>query len=103
MGVTLSKPLSQCCNGIILQWQEYTSTSTVSSAQYSFTYIPKQHLTNAGRGTCCIIGGYNNKNLISKYLYINDTKITGNDANAPTTFTPGTGPKQYVLTKIWEY
>ncbi|WP_438723788.1 pyocin knob domain-containing protein [Enterococcus sp. DIV1420a] len=101
--ITLSKALSKCRNGIILQWQEYSTTSTVQNTQYSFTYIPKQHLTNGGaRGTNCYVGGYGSKEIYGKYLYINDTTITGNDVNAPATVATGVGIKKYVLVKIWE-
>ncbi|MGL9969419.1 pyocin knob domain-containing protein [Enterococcus sp. DIV1420a] len=102
MSITLSKALSKCRNGIILQWQEYSTTSTVQDTQFSFTYIPKQHLQNAGRGTNCYVGGYGSKEIYGKYLYINDTTITGNDVNAPATIATGVGIKKYVLVKIWE-
>ncbi|WP_200832818.1 pyocin knob domain-containing protein [Listeria monocytogenes] len=100
--ITLSKALSKCRNGIILQWQEYSKTGTVQNSQYSFTYIPKQHLTNVSRGTNCYVGGYGSQAVYGKYLYINDTTITGNDVNAPATVATGVGIKKYVLVKIWE-
>ncbi|WP_445449012.1 pyocin knob domain-containing protein, partial [Enterococcus faecalis] len=101
---TLSKALSKCRNGIILQWQEYSKTGTVLNSQYSFTYIPKQHVTNGGaRGTNCYVGGYGSQAVYGKYLYINDTTITGNDVNAPATVATGVGIKAIVLTKVWEY
>ena len=42
-------------------------------------------------------------NLVRKYLYIKDTKITGNDLNASSSDTAGSGSKMFALSAIYEY
>ena len=38
-----------------------------------------------------------------KYLYVKDTKITGNDINASSSDTAGSGSKMFALSAIYEY
>ncbi|EHZ5661514.1 hypothetical protein K6C79_002569, partial [Enterococcus faecalis] len=47
-GTTPSKPLSQCQNGWILQWQEMSSTGQANDAVFQFQYVPKNHIFNSG-------------------------------------------------------
>lgn len=103
-GTTPSKPLSQCQNGWILQWQEMSSTGQANDAVFQFQYVPKNHISNGGSGgTVFNLNAYNGKNPQTKYLYIKDAKITGHDLNAPDGTAAGSGNKMYILTKIFEY
>lgn len=102
-GQVPSKPLSQCQNGWILQWQEYTKEGTLNGACYHFFVIPKQHAQNPGsKGVIFLLHGYYT-NLVRKYLYITDTKITGNDMNALDSDTAGSGSKMFALSAIYEW
>ena len=47
--------------------------------------------------------GYNANSLVRKYLYVKDTKITGNDINASSSDTAGSGSKMFALSAIYEY
>lgn len=49
-GQVPSKSLSQCENGWILQWQEYTKEGALNGACYHFFLVPKQHAQNPGSG-----------------------------------------------------
>lgn len=103
-GTAPSKPLSQCQNGWVLQWQEMSSTGQANDAVFQFQYVPKNHISNSGSGgTVFNLNSYNGKNPQTKYLYIKDAKITGHDLNAPNGIAAGAGNKMYVLTKIFEY
>ncbi len=102
-GQVPSKPLSQCQNGWILQWQEYTKEGTLNGACYHFFVIPKQHAQNPGsKGVIFLLHGYYT-NLVRKYLYITDTKITGNDMNASSSDTAGSGSKMFALSAVYEW
>lgn len=102
-GQVPSKSLSQCENGWILQWQEYTKEGALNGACYHFFLVPKQHVQNPGSGgVIFLLHGYYT-NLVRKYLYIKDTKITGNDLNASSSDTAGLGSKMFALSAIYEY
>ncbi|EOV3184757.1 hypothetical protein ACOMX4_002014 [Enterococcus faecalis] len=102
-GQVPSKSLSQCENGWILQWQEYTKEGTLNGACYHFFVIPKQHAQNAGsKGVIFLLHGYYT-NFVRKYLYITDTKITGNDLNASSSDTAGSGSKMFALSAVYEW
>ncbi|MDH5042109.1 hypothetical protein QFL00_12695, partial [Enterococcus faecalis] len=91
-----SKPLSQCENGWIFQWQEYKKEGTLNGACYHFFLVPKQHAQNPGsRGVIFLLHGYDANSLVRKYLYVEDTKITGNDINASSSDTAGSGSKMF--------
>ncbi|EGO7716960.1 hypothetical protein E4K21_001461 [Enterococcus faecalis] len=99
-----SKPLSQCENGWIFQWQEYKKDGTLNGACYHFFLVPKQHVQNPGSGgVVFLLHGYNANSLVRKYLYVKDTKITGNDINASSSDTAGSGSKMFALSAIYEY
>lgn len=99
-----SKPLSQCENGWIFQWQEYKKDGTLNGACYHFFLVPKQHAQNPGAGgVIFLLHGYNANSLVRKYLYVKDTNITGNDMNALPSDTAGSGSKLFALSAIYEY
>ena len=70
----------------------------------SLFVIPKQHAQNSGSGgVIFLLHGYNANSLVRKYLYVKDTKITGNDINASSSDTAGSGSKMFALSAIYEY
>ncbi|WP_050443790.1 hypothetical protein [Enterococcus faecalis] len=101
-GTFPSKSLSQCENGWIFQFQEYTKDGTLNGACYHYFFVPKQHVHNPGSGgVVFMLHGYYD-NFIKKYLYIKDEKITGSPMNAPDSDKPGTGNKAFALSAIYE-
>ncbi|EGO8924042.1 hypothetical protein D3073_06760 [Enterococcus faecalis] len=98
-----SKPLSQCENGWVFQWQEYTKEGALNGACYHFFLVPKQHAQNPGAGgVIFLLHGYYN-DLVRKYLYVTDTTIKGSDINALPSDTAGSGSKMFALSAIYEY
>ena len=70
----------------------------------SLFLVPKQHAQNSGSGgVIFLLHGYNANSLVRKYLYVKDTKITGNDINASSSDTAGSGSKMFALSAIYEY
>lgn len=81
---TLSESVSAQEHGIVLAWSAYSS-GTSQDYNWNYFFIPKCHVLNhEGAGVECIcgVGAY----LISKYVYVHDTKITGNARNINGTF-----------------
>lgn len=102
-GQVPSKPLSQCQNGWILQWQEYTKEGTLNGACYHFSlFLNSMHRTQVPKVLFFFLHGYYT-NLVRKYLYITDTKITGNDMNASSSDTAGSGSKMFALSAVYEW
>lgn len=79
--IPLSEPVSAQAHGIVLQWQYYSDSSARSyNYNYNYTFIPKTHATLAsGIGVNCVIA--TSSNVASKYVYVADTNIKGNDNN----------------------
>ena len=76
----------------------------LNGACYHFFLVPKQHAQNPGSGgVIFLLHGYNANSLVRKYLYVKDTKITGNDINASSSDTAGSGSKMFALSAIYEY
>lgn len=80
----LSEPVSKQPNGLILIFSNYnTDTSQATNYYFNSVYIPK-HLVSLhdGSGHSMLLTGNANLGTISsKYLYISDSKIVGNDEN----------------------
>lgn len=77
--ITLSEPVSAQRTGIVLRWQYY-SDSTARQYNYNYTFIPKTHVADAaGVGVNCVIA--TSSNIASKYVYVSDEQIKGNDYN----------------------
>ena len=77
--IALSEPVSAQAHGIVLRWQYY-SDSTARQYNYNYTFIPKTHVADsAGVGVNCVIA--TSQNLASKYVYVSDEQIKGNDYN----------------------
>lgn len=84
---TLSEAISAQANGIVLVFSRYTpSTSTVNDFGWSTHFVPKHIVNiNAGSGQAFIMTGDSFFNCTcSKYLYIRDTSIGGNENNTAT-------------------
>ena len=82
--VNLNEKVSAQKNGITLCWSQWNGTSALN-VDFVYTYIPKEQVTVYGEGrgvSCPLISGHNTGHFGSKYMYIYDTKITGNDLNA---------------------
>lgn len=77
---SLSEPVSEQARGIVLQWQYY-SDSAARRYNYNYTFVPKTHVAvAAGAGVNCVIA--TSSNIASKYVYVSDDRIVGNDNNA---------------------
>lgn len=80
----LNEKVSKQKNGIVLVWSAY-SNGSAENAGFTFFFVPKQFvsLQNA-RGINCSYSHYKFQKNISKYVYIRDDQITGNDVNTGT-------------------
>lgn len=78
--VTLSEPISEQRYGIVLCWSGFDlNTNKCTNTDFWYTFIPKWHLEFAGAGVHCSYTGHWNN--ISKYVYVEDTKIRGHELN----------------------
>ena len=68
--------ISTCQSGIVLHFQPYTG-NTVRDYWHDYVFIPKVHAT----GISVHLSAPNFVNMGTKYLYIYDSKIVGNDDN----------------------
>ena len=84
--ITLSETVSSQANGIVLCWSRYSGGAAVNDT-WTYDFVPKWHVANmAGQGIVFLApvntsNGTTASGLITKYCYINDTTITGNDVN----------------------
>lgn len=78
---TLSQSVSAQANGIVLVWSAYAD-GTQYNYMWIHNFIPK-HQVSAHNGTGCsmhmVNNTYNRKG--TKYVYVHNTKLTGNDYN----------------------
>ena len=83
--ITLDEKVSTQLNGIVVAWSYYDGTEGVDY-DWNYTFIPKEHvLRHEGKGIDCPIIWYSNSNglnFASKYLYVNDSSITGYAGNS---------------------
>ena len=79
--VTLSEPISAQVFGIVLCWRAYSDGSG-QKYDHAFHFIPKSHAElNGGFGVALPFITSDFSAIASKYLYISDLRITGNDDN----------------------
>lgn len=94
---TLSKSISNQPNGVVLIWSYYSSSA---SQNYNFIthFIPKAFVSLHGGCGMNFDGGNQMGNVrMNKYLYINDTSITGHASNG----TDNAGDEFNVQNTCW--
>lgn len=80
--INLSQKVSEQKNGIVLVWQAY-SNNAVQTYDFNFTFIPKWQVSvNPSRGVSCFLTDSTAGVIGTKYVYIYDDKIVGNNANS---------------------
>ena len=84
-----SEPVSIQHSGIVLVFQEYNpSTQKVSGTNINSFFVSKEQIALlSGAGVNFTFAQWFGDQFVSKYLYINDTKITGNVDNATGSWT----------------
>lgn len=89
--VNLSQKISEQKNGIVLVWQAYDNDEP-KPWHFNFCFIPKwQALTNPSRGVSMWLTNDVGSQVASKYVYIYDDKIVGNDNNSTGATKRGSG------------
>ena len=84
---TLSEAVSKQPNGIVLVFSRHNG-DTADNANFNHFFVSKQFVaTHGGAGSTFMMATINFGLVCCKYLYISDTKITGNDLN----YDAGTG------------
>lgn len=84
---TLSSPVSQQPNGIVLVWSVYDNLNgAAENSGFNSFFIPRQLvLAHPGVGHSCFMGGWGSMQIFAhKYVYINDDTIRGNSYNEGT-------------------
>ena len=77
--ISLSQKVSAQKTGIVLVWQAY-SDGKPQPWDYNFTFIPKwQAITNSSRGVVCYLATSHAGYIGTKYVYLFDDKIKGQD------------------------
>ena len=77
----LSEPVSQQDNGIVLVFSTYQDGAPID-ANFNFFYVPKKFVElMGGYGSAYQMNTVNFNTIGSKYLYIHDTYIKGNENN----------------------
>lgn len=77
----LSESVSKQPHGIIIAFSAYTS-STAQNHNWVYHFVPKHHTSNhGGAGINFPMSNNSYSHIATKYLYVSDTKITGNDGN----------------------
>ena len=96
--VTPSKALSDCENGWLLHFTEYTSgmNQNTKNGQNHYCFIPKESANLGGVGISFPLAHSDGISTL-KYLYVQGTKITGTGANETA------NSKKFVLQHILEY
>lgn len=80
--INLSQKVSEQKNGIVLVWQAY-SNGAVQTYDFNFTFIPKWQVSvNPSRGVSCFLSDSTAGVIGTKYVYVYDDKIVGNNANS---------------------
>lgn len=98
---TLSAPISDQANGIVLVWSYYTD-GAADNSNFHFNFIPKHFVSlHAGKGVSFVLTNGTMNVLASKYVYISNSSIKGyavnDDAAADKTSGVTSTPKNFVL------
>ena len=79
--INLSQKVSEQKNGIVLVWQAYVD-GAVQTYDFNFTFIPKWQVSvNPGRGITCFLSNSTGTKVGTKYVYVHDDRIEGNNVN----------------------
>ena len=79
--INLSQKVSEQKTGIVLMWQAY-SDGKPQSYDFNYTFIPKHHtLVFPAGGVTCWLSNSSGNIVATKYVYVFDDKIQGNDIN----------------------
>lgn len=77
----LSQKVSDQKHGIVLKWQGILD-GKLENAMVGYTFIPKEHvISTPGAGVMCTFAGAGFWKAISKYVYIDNNQVRGNDGN----------------------
>lgn len=102
--ITLSQKVSEQKSGIVLVWQGYNN-GAAQTYDFNFEFIPKWQVSvNSGRGVSCFLTNSTGVKIGTKYVYVHDDHITGNDANGNGATNRASGitttNNYWVLTKV---
>jgi hypothetical protein len=75
-----SKKLSQCPNGWILVWSDFTN-DVANNYDFNFTIIPKVHASLYPSTGIWAIIGTTFGSITGKYIFISDNAISGHQYN----------------------
>ena len=89
--INLSQKVSEQKNGIVLVWQAYVDGQP-QFYDFNYTFVPKHHtLVFPGRGISCFLSNSTGVKIGTKYVYVHDDKIEGNNVNDDGTTNRGSG------------
>lgn len=103
--INLSQKVSEQKNGIVLVWQAYADGES-KYYDFNYTFIPKQHvLIHDGAGVTCWLSNSTGNVIATKYVYVYDNQIQGNDVNSTGVTTRNgsgiiTNSTHWVLTHV---
>ena len=79
--INLSQKVSEQKNGIVLVWQAYVDGQP-QFYDFNYTFVPKHHtLVFPGRGVSCFLSNSTAAKIGTKYVYVHDDRIEGNNVN----------------------
>ena len=79
--INLSQKVSEQKTGIVLMWQAYVDGKP-QSYDLNYTFVPKHHtLVFPGSGVTCWLSNSSGKIVATKYVYVHNDKIVGNNVN----------------------
>ncbi|RKO63662.1 phage tail spike protein [Caldibacillus debilis] len=77
-----SKKISDCVRGWVLVWSDYDPGVGVNNYDWVYSFVPKFHVNfHGGSGVQLVVSTGIGGTIASKYVYIHNDKIVGNDAN----------------------
>ena len=89
--INLSQKVSEQKNGIVLVWQAYVDGQP-QFYDFNYTFVPKHHtLVFPGRGISCFLSNSTGVKIGTKYVYVHDDRIEGNNVNDDGATNRGSG------------
>ena len=89
--INLSQKVSEQKNGIVLVWQAYVDGQP-QFYDFNYTFVPKHHtLVFPGRGISCFLSNSTAAKIGTKYVYVHDDRIEGNNVNDDGATNRGSG------------